>query len=169
MGFLLGCGALGCVLALAAAAAWVRLADPPTARMERGGALLGEQQLDQQVGITVWFLVIGAVLGLVCGLVVAAVARRYGVLSVLGVLIACVVASLLSGWLGIHVLGPDRIAGPAVSVGTIITSPLSIGTRVAYLGWPLGGMLGAVLAIVWWPVQESPGPQTPSSTIFMPR
>jgi magnesium-transporting ATPase (P-type) len=168
--FLAGCAAAGVVLAVLGAAAWVWAADPPTSTIERGGGVFfDEQQLNQQVGVTLWFLVIGSVLGLVTGAVIAHRAQAYGVLAVVGVLLTCMIATAASAWLGVQVLGPDQQAQLAdATVGTRVTAELDVTTVVAYLGWPVGGMVGALLAIARWPTAHIAAPMDLSSATFVP-
>ncbi|MDX6367088.1 MAG: hypothetical protein QOK30_2164, partial [Nocardioidaceae bacterium] len=48
--------------------------------------------------------------------------------------------------------GPDEKAEAATaSVGDLVTSRLTLGTDLAYLGWPIGGLAGACLALVCSP------------------
>jgi MFS family permease len=142
----------GVVLAFPAAWVWAQVADPPAGELTRTGLVLGEVQLNQQSGVTLWFLVIGAVAGFLAGLVVGWLGRRRGVVVVVAVLMLCVVGALLSAYLGIHVFGPDEKAEAATaSVGDLVTSRLILGTDLAYLGWPIGGLAGACLALVCSP------------------
>jgi hypothetical protein len=142
----------GVVLAFPAAWVWGQVADPPAGELTKTGVVLGEVQLDQQSGVTLWFLVVGAVAGFLAGLVVGWLGRRRGVVVVVAVLMLCVVGAVLSGHLGIHVFGPDEKAeAAAASVGDLVTSRLTLGTDLAYLGWPIGGLAGACLALVCAP------------------
>lgn len=169
LGFVGCCLLAGVALGLAGAYAWQGLANPPSGTLERRGVFFGEQQLDQQVGVTLWFLVVGAFLGIASGAVVGLVGRLHGVVVVAGVLLMCAVASGLSARLGSDVFG---VAGKAqlagAEEGTTFTSRLSITSSVAYLGWPLGGLVGAVLAILTWPVPESPRVVARMSSTFVP-
>ncbi len=162
--FLLSCLVVGAVIAIPAAALWVWLADPPTVEVTESGAFFGEAQLNQQVEVTLWFFALGTGLGLVCGLVVSALGNRHGVATVLSVLILCAVASALTAYVGITVWGPQGPSGSdPPSVGDIFESELQISSKIAYLGWPIGGLIGAVAGIVRWPKAADPPPLASSS------
>jgi hypothetical protein len=131
---------------------WVVLSDPPQVPLARGGGIfLGEEALDQQSGVTMWFIVLGAGFGALAGLVVGWIGQRFGWLSVAAVLLLCGVATVVSATLGIHVFGPDlRSEAAGASVGDLIRVDMSLGSWVAYLGWPLGGLVGVLAAIAGW-------------------
>lgn len=150
--FVGACALAGAVLALPAAWAWLKLANPPDGELTKQGIALGEAQLNQQAGVTLWFFVVGLGVGLLAGLVVGWVGRPRGLVTVWGVLALCVVAAGLAAFLGISVFGPDEVAeAKAASVGDQITSKLMIGSDLVYLGWPIGGLIGSCLAIAFWP------------------
>jgi ABC-type uncharacterized transport system permease subunit len=157
LGFLGVCVLVGAALAPVAGRVWVVLADPPTVRVAaNGGLYLGEQALNQQSGVTLWFLVVGAAFGAVAGLVVGWFGRRFGWPAVIGVLLLCLVGSLGSRYLGVHVFGPDPAAAAAhAAVGTPVQLDVRLDTRVAYLGWPIGGLVGALAAIAGWSRSDS--------------
>ena len=169
---LFGCCALvGAALAPAAGWVWVSVANPPTVPLaSNGGLYLGEQALNQQVGVTLWFLVVGAGFGAVAGLVVGWFGQRFGWRTVFAVLVLCVIGSVGSRYLGVHVFGPDqRAEATGATVGTPVQLSVQLDTWVAYLGWPIGGLLGVLGAIAGWSRSESP-PQTPpqSPTLYSP-
>ncbi len=161
--FVIGAILGGLVAAAVAALGWAYLANPPTALVTRRGVFItGEANYNQQVSVTLWFLLIGVVLGFVCGLVLAWLGRSRGVAVVVAVLLLCAAASGVSAWLGVGVFGPDldaQLAG--ARVGDLVTSELSITSEVAYLGWPMGGMLGVLAGIALAPVQDK-RPQLPA-------
>jgi hypothetical protein len=145
----------------------VQLADPPSTRLSSQGFDFGELAFDQVSGITFWFLAIGLVAGLVLGLVAALFGRRHGVVTVVAIFVMCWVGTTLTLWLGIHVFGPDHpvdfvalfTAQPkerSVMLkdfhdGDLLVSTLRLSTIVGLLGWPVGGMLGALAGAVFWP------------------
>ncbi len=137
---------------------WVTLADPPTVQVASdGGLYLGEQALNQQSEVTLWFLMVGVAVGAVAGLVVGWVGRRYGWPVVIAVLVLCAVGAFGSRYLGVHVFGPDPKAQAAqATVGTPIQLGVHLDTWVAYLGWPIGGLVGALAAIACWSRSETP-------------
>lgn len=149
---LAACALAGLALAPLAGWLWVRLANPPQVMLySDGGIYLGEQALNQQAGVTLWFFMLGAAFGVVAGLVVASFAARFGWLSVVGVLVLCVLGSLGSRYVGVHVFAADPHAEAAhASTGDLIRLGVQVDTWVAYLGWPIGGVLGALCAIAGW-------------------
>lgn len=163
------CIAAGGVVAFPAAALWVWLADPPAVEVTETGAFFGEAELNQQVEVTLWFFVVGALLGLVCGLIVGTVGNRHGVVTVLAVLVLCAVASGVSAYVGIAVWGPvgPSQSDPGPAVGDVFESGLRIDSLIAYLGWPIGGLVGAVAAMTRWPrVEDAPQPTVSSDTVL---
>lgn len=142
----------GLALAPLAGWLWVVLSDPPRAPLySDGGIYLGEQALNQQTGVTLWFLVIGTAFGVVAGLVLGWFGSRFGWLTVVAVLVLCAVGSVASRYAGVHVFGPDQRAESAgASAGDLIRLDVKLDTWVAYLGWPIGGALGALAAIAGW-------------------
>jgi hypothetical protein len=150
------CALTGAVLAFPAAWVWLKAADPPagvlTKQGSKQGISLGEVQLNQQAGVTLWFFVVGLGIGLLAGLVVGWLGRRLGVVTVWAVLVLCAIAAGLTAFLGISVFGPNEKAEASnASVGDQITSKLTVGSDLVYLGWPIGGLVGSCLAIVFWP------------------
>jgi hypothetical protein len=146
---------------------WSVLADPPSALVtEQGPVFVSELDYDRQVVATLWFLTLGVLLGLVAGLVLGLLGRRLGVLLVAGVVLMTVVASGLSAWLGEHLFGPDADAAlAAASVGDSVTVALTIGSDVAYLGWPVGGLAGLFVAALTWKVAKPPALPWASSSL----
>jgi len=66
------CAVAGAALALVAGWAWVTVSDPPSAELTaQGGIFVGEAEYDQQVGVTLWFIVVTLVFGVISGLAVA--------------------------------------------------------------------------------------------------
>jgi hypothetical protein len=144
---------LGAVLAVPAALLWDLVADPPKASVTAQGVFLGEQQLNQQAEVTLLFWAVGFAFGLAAGLLVGWRGQRRGAVTVLAVLVLCAVGAALTSYLGISVFGPDAKAQAAAGgVGTLITTDLTIGSKLVYLGWPIGGMVGVCVAIFLWPV-----------------
>jgi ABC-type uncharacterized transport system permease subunit len=159
------------VLAVVAGWVWVSLADPPSVPLaDDGGLYLGEQALDQQSGVTLWFLVVGAAFGAVAGLLVGWFGRHVGWPAVLAVLLLCTIGTLGSRYLGVHVFGPDaRDAAAHATAGTLIQLDVTLDTWVAYLGWPIGGLLGVLAAVSGWSRREGPPEMpSPSPTLYSP-
>jgi hypothetical protein len=159
----------GGVLAVPAALVWGQVADPPKAQLTKQGAYLGEVQLNQQAEVTLWFLVVGFAFGIVAGLVVGWRGQRRGSVTVLAVVALSVVGTALMRYLGISVFGPDaKSEAASAAIGSLITSNLSVGSWLAYLGWPIGGLIGACGAILLWPVTGNGPNSTPASDTVVP-
>ncbi|MEJ7629783.1 MAG: hypothetical protein WKF54_09345 [Nocardioidaceae bacterium] len=170
-GFLGLCLSIGAVLAPLAAWVWVGLADPPTVPLASdGGLYLGERALDQQSGVTLWFFVVGGCFGVVAGLAVCWFGRRFGWWGVVGVLALCMVGAVASRYVGVHVFGSDpKAAAGDAQVGESVRLGVQLDTWVAYLGWPIGGLLGALGSIACWNRSEtSPEAPPPSPTLSLP-
>ncbi|MGH3500601.1 MAG: hypothetical protein ACRDQA_06850 [Nocardioidaceae bacterium] len=167
--FFVACVVAGLVLAALGGWAWSHFGDPPTAQLTSAGQVyLGEEGLNQKVEVTLWFMAIGALLGLVAGLLTGWLGRRYGWLTVVGALLMCAIATVGSALLGQYVLGADPEAQAAhAQVGNTITFGLSLDTYLAYLGWPIGGMVGVIGAIFTWPTHQKSPFVPPSSTNVM--
>ena len=57
------------------------------------------------------------------------------------------VASGLAAWSGIHVFGPDLAAQLAdARPGDQVQTALTVTSDIAYLGWPIGALLGLIVA-----------------------
>ncbi len=159
--FVLVCAGVGLLVALPAAWLWSAVVDNPTGVVFEGDVFFNEVQLNAQSSVTMWFLVIGVVAGALAGLVVGWRGRRHGVVSVVAVLVLCSVAAWTAGYLGIHVFGPDESAEvSAADDGDTVSAALDVATWVAYLGWPIGGLVGALAAIAGWPRE----PQQPDQS-----
>ncbi len=159
-----------CVLAavafsLGGAQLWAQLADPPSATLTSQGVFFGEVELNQQSGVTLWFFLVGVGLGLILGALTGVLGRNLGVVTVLSTVVVCIVVAAASAWLGIQVLGPDEQAQlAATTLGGSVTAKLAVSSIVAYLGWPIGGLMGVLAAVALWPkvdkvVPEPAGPE----------
>lgn len=161
------CAVAGALLAPLVAWLWVVLSDPPQVPLADGGGLyLGEQALNQEAGITLWFFVLGVGFGAVAGLVVGWMGQRFGWFTVVAVLVLGTVAAFLTMYLGVHVFGPDpkeEVVG--ARVGDLIRVGVSVQTRVAYLGWPIGALAGALAAISGWRRSDEPSPLDQPGTL----
>ncbi len=156
------CAVAGALLALAAGWVWVAVAHPPTAKVTADGLAFDPSYYDRAAGITLWFIVVTLAFGIVSGLVVAWRGYRHGVVTVLAILVMSVVGSLLTHWFGHRLFDADPEAQfKAAEVGDIITFGVELDTMTAYLGWPVGGMIGALAGVSGWPKRPigSPSPR----------
>ncbi len=160
-GYLLITAGVGIASGILGGEVWSRIANPPTALVTSTGVVLGETQLAQQVDVTLWFLVTGAALGVLVGMALCWNRSAYGALVVAATVIASVVACWVSYWSGVHLFGPSL---PEHLLGSSVRQPvdvaLSVGTRAAYLGWPVGALIGAVAAIAAWPARRRSTPNS---------
>ena len=165
LAYVAACAVAGAVLGVPAGWVWLQVADPPSAALTSTGAYFGELERNQQVEVTLWFFVVGVALGLVAGLVVGWFGHRHGLATVAAVLALCAAAAWVSEWIGADVFGPDEQAQLAdARVGSQITLKVRLGTGIAYLGWPIGGLLGALATIFGWPRQRQFLTRTPTSS-----
>lgn len=161
------CLVVGATAALPAGWLWVALADPPSTRLTTSGLEFGELAFDHVSAITFWFVAVGFAFGLVLGLVAALLGRRHGIVTVLAILVMCWIGTTLTLWCGVHLFGPDHPvdfvalfdATPkertqtlsSFENGDLLVSSLKLTTWVGLLGWPVGGMVGALVGAFWWP------------------
>lgn len=164
--YVVGCALTGAALGLPAGFIWIRAAEPPSSALTSDGVFFGETELNQQVGVTLWLLAVGVTLGLLAGLVVGWFGRRHGVATVLALLALCATATLVTYWTGVHLFGPadEKAQLAGAQVGDQITGKLEVGTLVAHLGWPIGGLLGGIAAMFRWPQQQVVLPVLPASS-----
>jgi hypothetical protein len=162
--FVLGCAVAGAVVGVLAGWLWSVVVDAPEGVVFDGEVFYDEVQRTVQAGVTLWFIVIGVVVGVLAGLVTGLVGRRHGVVTVAAVLVLCVVASVVAAVFGIGVFGPDEAAQVAsAEQGGEVTGALEVATWVAYLGFPIGGLVGVLAAIVGWPHDTGGPPSLPPS------
>ena len=136
----------------AAAPIWAGLTDIAHYQVTSKGAFLDESQLGLQFDADGWFFVTGLVGGLVVGSVLAGAFRRHGVVAVLAVLTGASLASYLS-----YHLGPGFGPGPlgprlaSAQVGDLVSAPIKVTASGVVFSWPIGAMLGALVAqsILW--------------------
>jgi hypothetical protein len=155
-GFLLACGLAGVAMGVVTGWLWDRLADVPRGLFFEGEIYYDESQLNVQSEVTMWFFAIGVILGIAVGLGAGLLGRRHGVVTVAAVLLLSLLATVVGAWCGIHWFGPDvEAAKAAASDGDELTGGLEIATWVAYLGWPIGGLAGLLVAIAAWPRERA--------------
>lgn len=143
----------GAVLAVPAGWLWVQLADPPSGMLDSSRQVLfGEIEADQVVGATWWFLVVGMAFGVVTGVALSWRGYRHGIATVIAVLALSTTGSFVSYVVGHEVFGADvaqQLA--AAETGDRITADVRLTSDIAYLGWPMGGLLGVLVGVVSWP------------------
>lgn len=165
--FVLLAAAAGVLLGVVGGYLWSVIADPPAGILTKQGVFLTDElAYNQQVEVTLWYLAIGTGLGLLGGLFCGFLGRRHGVAVVVAALVMTVIGAAVSGYLGIHVFGPDPAAEvKASAIGDSITAALDVATFVAYLGWPIGGVVGVLLSVSTWRQPKSTQPPWPSTRV----
>jgi hypothetical protein len=158
--FLLASVLGGVIAGFAGGALWAALADPPKALITGQGAfLVSELSYNARVTVTLWFLAVGVLGGIVGGAVIGLLGRRHGPASVVASLLMSAVASGLAAWSGIHVFGPDGPQPHSGAPGDYVTTALAITSDVAYLGWPIGALLGVLLVTAVLPQRDENAPR----------
>lgn len=151
--FLAGCVLAGVATALLSGWLWVVLASPPQVHVTSNGNVYPtELQYTQIAASSLWFLAVGLVLGFLAGLALGWYGARYGAWVIIGTLLLCGIATAGAGWLGLHLFGGGAGAQQVQAAAGEGTVPLGVhlDTWVAYLGSPIGGLAGAVLATWVW-------------------
>jgi hypothetical protein len=170
------CIAVAFLASVPAAWLWIKLADPPSARLTGSGLQFGETSFDQVSTITLWFAVVGFGFALVLGFVAAVLGRRHGVVAVLTILVASWVGVSMTLWFGVHVFGPDHPIDfvalfngstaqrsamlKGFDNGDVLVSTVQLASPVGLLGWPVGAMLGALAGVTMWPHTVKAGEET---------
>jgi hypothetical protein len=143
----------GVAAGFAGGAIWAAVATTPAAIVTRRGVFLASEiGYDQRATESLWFLAVGVLGGVVAGSAVGLLGRRHGPASVVAAVLASVVAAALAAWSGIHVFGPDltaQLAGAAP--GDEVHTALVVTSDVAYLGWPIGVLIGVIIVVAALP------------------
>lgn len=147
------------VLGVVAGVLWSQLADPVVATRTAEGIGSGEAALGKQVSADAWFAVIGLV---GCALAGAGLMLRRGVDELVS-LLALVAGSVLAAWLCVQVgqlLGPAPAAETLAkaAVGKTAEDQLQVHVWVAYLTWPFGAGVGALLVLLGSRGSDRPQP-----------
>ncbi len=156
------CALAGILAGLLGGLLWVYLAEPPIVPPSAEGSFPGERELDQQTEVTMWFLAVGVVGGLIAGLLAGWRGHRHGWVSVIGVLVLGAVAAAATYRSGV-LFHPD----PEV-LGGLVTSGIVIDSWVVALGWPIGGLIGALGAIFGWRKEQKSLRVAPESSSVLP-
>ena len=157
----------GAVLGVAGGWVWSLVADPPSILLTDQGLIpQGESQYGQLTQITMWYIVVGVAAGLVAGLVIGWFGRRFGIVTVAATVTLCAVGATISAVVGERVFGPDTTAELAsATVGDLVTTRLGVGTVVGYVAWPIGGLIGVLVAALRWSDRTPPETVAGSGTL----
>lgn len=156
------CALAGILAGLLGGLLWVYLAEPPAVPLSGEGVFPGERELDQQTEVTMWFLGVGVVGGMITGLATGWLGHRHSWVSVVGVLVLGAVAAAATYRSGV-LFRPD----PEV-LGGLVTSGIVIDSWVVALGWPIGGLIGALGAIFGWRKESKGLRVAPESSSVLP-
>ena len=148
---------------------WWLLVTPATFTKQRGGGAMDETELGQRFAADGWYVVVAFVAAVLCGLVVVRWHQRDSLRAVGLLLVGSVLATLAMVGIGM-LLGPGntQAALTAARPGQHVPVPLSVMSSTAYLSWPLGVALGALVVLGFTDEQhpephESHDSQTPAS------
>lgn len=142
------------------AAVWASVVEPPTypasLPMFAGRPVPDGQGLDRTFNIDATFLLTAGIGAVVLGSLSAAIFRRYGVLTVLSVLVGSGLAYVTMRHLGMG-LGPETLSAQARGAGAHATllGPLRVQATGVYFAWPVGALAGA-MATLWAVAPDRP-------------
>ncbi|MGH3365895.1 MAG: hypothetical protein ACRDOY_01690 [Nocardioidaceae bacterium] len=135
------------------AAVWAAVVDPPTypgtLPMFAGRAVPDAQGMYRTFNVDATFLLVALVGALALGIACGAIFRRYGVLTVLAVLLGSALGYLTMRHFGMG-LGPEALVAQARGAGaqTTLLGPLRVQATGVYFAWPIGALVGA-MASLW--------------------
>ena len=148
------------LLGLVAAVVWDAVVTPAEYTKIAAGPEMGELQLGRQFGADAWFVLIGFGVGLAAGLVLAWWHVARPLVTSVAVLVGAVIAAAVMAQVG-HLLGPPAPATvlATAKVGTRAAESLDVGVGrdaghlslanlPVLLSWPVGGVLGTLLALL---------------------
>lgn len=121
-------------------------APPPTGVVVDGTVYF---RPDAEFAGTGQYLVVAGVAGLLLGLVVTYLLERDELVTLAACLLGAVAAGLLMAWVG-HLLGPESAEAVAARTADFeeIPGDLHAGPASAYLAFPAGTLLGAVIVLL---------------------
>ena len=136
------------VLAVICGVLWSRLAPSPEFTKFRTDSSMGEDQLSLRFAADAWYSVVAAVAGLLSGTVLSWWRDRDPLLTSAVLLAGSAAAGGVMSWVG-HRLGPGNpsAALAAAKVGAHVPDQLVLSSHTAYVVWPLGALLGALIVL----------------------
>ena len=135
------------LLGIAAGAVWQWLAEPAEWLVQPdGNIVLTELAARDQFGVTVLFVVVGAVVSLVWGVASGHALRDLGWLLTPLVVATTLVAAVVAWQVGMELgpVGPREAVDPGV--GDRLPSKLEIDSFAAFIVWPIFGVAGLLLS-----------------------
>jgi hypothetical protein len=142
VGTLLALGLLGGVL-------WSQVVVPAEFTKLASGGTMGEDQLSRQFAADAWYVVIAVVAGAPAGALLSWWRSRDPLLTSVLLVVGAALAAAAMALVG-HLLGPGstQAALDAAPVGARVPERLDVDTFVAYLGWPVGVLAGALFVLL---------------------
>lgn len=134
------------------AVVWATVVEPPTypgtLPMFAGRPVPTGEGLHRTFNIDATFLITALCAAVPLGLLCGTIFRRYGVLTVLSVLVGSAVAYLAMRHLGMG-LGPEALTAQARGAGAHATllAPLRVQATGVYFAWPVGALAGVMVAL----------------------
>jgi hypothetical protein len=132
-----------------------QVADLAEAVRTADGVVTSEVEVGKRFEDDGWLVVLGGLAGLALGVVLQLWRGTHEVVTLVAIVASALLAALLAGWIA-QTTGPSdamRVLAEA-KVGTTAPVPVEIDSRVAYLVWPLTGVLGALVALLSGPAPE---------------
>lgn len=133
------------VTGVVGAVAWAQLAEPAHWQVSDGHLIMTEEAAAAEFGVLVWFVVIGATLSFVLGFL-GQLALRSEWSGVVAMALAAVAGGLLAWRLGIAFGPPDPRSVVDARQGDLVPDQLGLGSPVPFFAWPLGALLGVLIA-----------------------
>jgi len=130
---------------------WPQLVEPVTVTRTDAGIGTAEVELANTFDHDAWYSLLGGVSGLVLGVVLTAWRRSHETVTLLvlvaGALLAAWLSSFIGAWVGPE---PAAVALADAPVGATAPDEVRVTSDAAYLAWPVGAVLGAVV-VLWSP------------------
>jgi hypothetical protein len=138
------------LVAVLGAVVWSAVVHPAQVTRLPNGDAMGELELSKVFATDGWFVAIGAVAGLVAGLLMVLWRNRDLLWTLLLVAGGSVLAALLMAWAGHHLFGPGdpTAALRHARVGATAPTELVVHAKLAFLAWPVGALVGALVGLV---------------------
>lgn len=138
---------------------WTQLADPPTFRVVKANAVMGEEQAGRQFGVDLSYALIGLGLSAPLGFLAGWRWHRVGWPLVVAAAVGAGLGAVVAWRVGIA-WGP---ADPATlwrgaQVGDRLPEQLDVHAEGLLLSWPVGALVGVLLAVLvfWRPSRSRP-------------